>query len=52
MDDPSPEKAGPVQVIPSDAVRINASYNRSEDGEFIKTISRYIIFPVTPGDVL
>ena len=45
---PPQEKAGPVQVIPSDAVRINASYNRSEDSEFIKTISRYIIFPVTP----
>jgi len=45
---PPQEKAGPVQVIPSDAVRINASYNRSEDSEFIKTISRYIIFPSPP----
>lgn len=45
---PPQGQSGPVQVIPVDAIKINASYNRSQDSEFIKTISRYVMFPVTP----
>lgn len=45
---PPTSKSGPVQVIPGDAIRINASYVMTDDEEFIKTVSRYIMFPVTP----
>lgn len=46
--DPPQAKSGPVQVIPGDAIKVDVHYNRSDDEEFIKTISRYIMFPVTP----
>jgi hypothetical protein len=45
---PPTSQAGPIQVIPGDAIRANASYNMTDDEEFIRTISRYTIFPVTP----
>jgi hypothetical protein len=45
---PPTSKAGPVKVISSDAIRINITYKRTNNTEFIKTISRYVIFPVTP----
>ena len=45
---PPTAKTGPTQIIASDAVRINATYNMTEDAEFIKKISRYTMFPVTP----
>lgn len=41
-------KAGPVQVISSDAIRINVTYNMTDNADFIKKISRYTMFPVTP----
>src|SRR5512137_3081405 len=47
MTPPTP-KAGPVQVISSDAIRINSTYNMTDNAEFIKKISRYTMFPVTP----
>ena len=45
---PPTSKSGPVQVIPGDAIKINASYVMADDEEFIKAVSRYIMFPVTP----
>ncbi len=45
---PPTAKSGPVQVIPSDAIWINATYTLTDNAEFIKTISRYVMFPVTP----
>jgi hypothetical protein len=45
---PPAAKTGPVQVIPGDAIRINATYAITDDAEFVKTISRYVMFPVTP----
>lgn len=45
---PPTSKTGPVQVIPGDAIKINVTYNMTHDREFIKTISRYTMFPVTP----
>ena len=45
---PPTTKTGPIKVISSDAVRIDAIYNRTNNAEFIKTISRYVIFPETP----
>ena len=45
---PPTSKTGPVKVISSDAIRINITYTRTNNTEFIKTISRYVIFPETP----
>ena len=45
---PPTSKTGPVKVISSDAIRINITYARTNDTEFIKTVSRYVIFPETP----
>ncbi len=45
---PPTTKTGPVQVISSDAVSINATYVRANDPEFTKAINKYVIFPVTP----
>jgi hypothetical protein len=46
--EPPTEKSGPIQVIPTGAIDVNVTYNRSENEEFIKTVSRYTMFPVTP----
>lgn len=45
---PPTSQAGPIQVIPSDAIKINATYKKTDSSDFIKTISRYVIFPVAP----
>jgi hypothetical protein len=45
---PPTSTSGPVQVIPGDAITTNASYAITDDQELIKTISRYLMFPVTP----
>lgn len=45
---PPTSKTGPVKVISSDAIRINVTYSKTNNTEFIKTISRYVIFPETP----
>ena len=45
---PPTGKTGPVQVISSDAIQINTIYTKTNDAEFIKTISRYVIFPEAP----
>ena len=45
---PPAAKTGPVQVISSDAIRINTTYAQTNDAEFIKTISRHVIFPEAP----
>ncbi|MDM7934162.1 MAG: hypothetical protein QUS08_02075 [Methanothrix sp.] len=39
---------GPVQVIPGGAIRSDAAYNMSDDPEFLKSLNKYVIFPVTP----
>ncbi|VVB70194.1 Uncharacterised protein [uncultured archaeon] len=45
---PPTTKTGPVKVISSDAIKINATYNESKNADFIKAINRYAIFPLTP----
>ena len=45
---PPTAKSGPIQVIPGDAIKVNATYKKTDNAEFRKTISRYVIFPVTP----
>jgi len=45
---PPENKSGPVQVIPNDAIKINATYTQSDNSKFKRTISEYAIFPVTP----
>jgi hypothetical protein len=45
---PPTAKSGPVQVIANDAISINATYALTDNADFVKTISRYVMFPVTP----
>ncbi len=45
---PPGDEAGPVQVIPTEAIKANITYKKTNSEEFIKTISRYLIFPVAP----
>lgn len=45
---PPTSRTGPIQVISSDAIRANATYNMTDDEEFVNTVSRYTMFPVTP----
>jgi hypothetical protein len=45
---PPAEKTGPVKIISSDAVEVDAECNKTENADFIKTATRYVIFPVTP----
>ena len=35
-------------MIANDAISINATYAPTDNAEFVKTISRYVMFPVTP----
>jgi hypothetical protein len=45
---PPTAKSGPVQVLSSDAIKINQTYKKTENEDFIKTVERYQMFPVTP----
>ncbi len=45
---PPVSQAGPVQVISADAVKTNVTYRKTDNADFIKTIDRYMIFPLTP----
>jgi hypothetical protein len=45
---PPATEAGPVQVIAGDCIRINNSYNKTNNAEFIQDVSRCLIFPVAP----
>ncbi len=45
---PPAAEAGPVKVISSDAIKINSTYIKTDNPDFIKAIGRYIIFPVAP----
>jgi len=45
---PPSSSGGPTRVISSDAVKVNVTYNMTTDQTFIKKVSRYVIFPVTP----
>ncbi len=45
---PPTAQTGPVQVLPSNVVKSNATYRKTKNADFIKTASRYTIFPVTP----
>ena len=47
MTPPTAER-GPLQVISSDAIKKNITYRKSNDTDFIKTINRYQMFPLTP----
>jgi hypothetical protein len=46
--EPPSSKNGPMQVIPTGAIEVNATYKKSGNEDFIKTVSRYTMFPVTP----
>lgn len=45
---PPSASGGPTKVISSDAVKVNVTYKMTTDEPFIKKVSRYTIFPVTP----
>jgi hypothetical protein len=45
---PPTKRSGPIKVIPTGAIEINATYAKTANAGFIKTISRYAIFPVAP----
>jgi len=45
---PPAAETGPVQVISSDAIKINSTYVKTDNSDFIKAIDRYMIFPVAP----
>lgn len=45
---PPQSTGGPIQLIPTDAIRTNVTYNKTKDSEFLRTISQYVLFPVTP----
>lgn len=46
--EPPTEKSGPIQVIPTGAIHVNVTYNKTDNADFIKTVSRYTMFPVAP----
>ena len=43
-----PTYSGPVMLIPEDAIQKNTTYVTTDDRKFLKTIRRYVMFPVTP----
>lgn len=45
---PPQSTSGPVQLIPADAIKTNVTYNKTNDNGFLRTISQYTLFPVTP----
>ena len=45
---PPAKPSGPIKVIPTEAIKINMTYANATNADFIKTISRYAIFPVAP----
>jgi hypothetical protein len=45
---PPTKQSGPIKVIPTGAIKINTTYARTANADFIKAISRYTIFPVAP----
>lgn len=46
--EPPTEQTGPIQVLAADAVKKNVTYVKASDPDFIKAVSRYVVFPVTP----
>ena len=45
---PPSAQTGPMQVISSDAIKINITYKKTGNADFIKTINRDQMFPLTP----
>lgn len=45
---PPTAQTGPVQVISQDAIKVNITYKKSDNADFMKTINRNQMFPVTP----
>jgi len=45
---PPSEVSGPIMVIPLDAVKKNVTFAHADDQDFLRTISRYLLFPVSP----
>jgi hypothetical protein len=46
--EPPTKQSGPIQILSADAVKKNLTYSKTSDQSFIKAISRYVVFPVTP----
>jgi hypothetical protein len=46
--DPPTSESGPIQVLAADAIKKNMTYAKTSNPDFIKTISRYTVFPVAP----
>ncbi|HII07200.1 MAG TPA: hypothetical protein HA349_07795 [Methanotrichaceae archaeon] len=40
--------SGPVMIILPDAIQKNVTYSKTENSDFIKDVTRKVIFPVTP----
>jgi hypothetical protein len=45
---PPTKPTGPVKVIPTGAIKINATYAKDSNPDFLKSISRIVMFPVAP----
>lgn len=45
---PPTKPSGPILTIPLEAIKKNISYKKTGSPDFVKTASRYVIFPVTP----
>jgi hypothetical protein len=45
---PPTKPSGPIKVIPTGAIKINITYAKTTNADFVKTISRYAIFPIAP----
>jgi len=45
---PPKNQSGLIQVIPVDAIKTNATYNKTDDLNFVKAINKCTMFPVSP----
>ena len=50
---PPTQASGPVRVIPTEAIKKNLTYIKATDPDFIKGVTRTLIYPIAPlGNVL
>jgi hypothetical protein len=45
---PPTQASGPVRVIPTEAIKKNMTYGKAANTDFIKAVTRILIFPVAP----
>jgi hypothetical protein len=45
---PPTQSSGPIRVIPTEAIKKNLTYSKATNPDFIKAVTRTLIFPVAP----